>query len=182
MDEPRRIRLLLSRVAAERFGARIAALLPPPACELLHAEDLDDAAEVDMALLTRDVTGTSTNRRPSEGMARFCGVIERSPVVRWIHTHSAGADRPILTRMMARGTVVTTSSGANAGTVAVTAVAGILALARRFPHFMDAQRRHAWEPIDDRASQDARKKWGSISRRNQAASVPKTTPLMRLRG
>lgn len=50
---------------------------------------------------------------------------------------------------MRRGVTVTTSSGANAGTVAVTAVGGIIALARRFPNLMDAQRRHAWEPISD---------------------------------
>ena len=60
-----------------------------------------------------------------------------------MHTHSAGADRPIYGELRARGVAVTTSSGANAAVVAQTALAGMLALARRFPQLMQAQREHA---------------------------------------
>jgi phosphoglycerate dehydrogenase-like enzyme len=42
-----------------------------------------------------------------------------------------------------RGVQVTTSSGANAMVVAHTALAGVLALARRFPQLLQAQREDA---------------------------------------
>ena len=49
--------------------------------------------------------------------------------------------------LVERGVALTTSSGASAGMVAQTALAGLLSLARRFPQLADAQRRHAWEPF-----------------------------------
>jgi phosphoglycerate dehydrogenase-like enzyme len=64
-----------------------------------------------------------------------------------VHTHSAGADRPIYAELRARGVAVTTSSGANAQVVAQTALAGLLALARRFPQLMAAQREQRWAPL-----------------------------------
>ena len=54
-----------------------------------------------------------------------------------IHTYS-GFERKVR---------VTMSSGANAGPVGVTAAAGLLMLARGFPGWMQAQHRHAWEPV-----------------------------------
>jgi phosphoglycerate dehydrogenase-like enzyme len=42
---------------------------------------------------------------------------------------------------------VTTSAGANAQNVAVTAVAGLLALSRRFPLLMAAQAQQRWAPL-----------------------------------
>ncbi len=41
---------------------------------------------------------------------------------------------------------VTTASGSAAEPIAQTALAGLLMLARGFPHWQDAQRRRAWEP------------------------------------
>jgi phosphoglycerate dehydrogenase-like enzyme len=64
-----------------------------------------------------------------------------------VHTHSAGADRPIFGELRARGVSVTTSSGANAPVVAQSAIAGVLALARRFPMLMAAQRESRWSPL-----------------------------------
>ena len=46
-----------------------------------------------------------------------------------------------------RGVKLTTSAGTNGEPVAQTAIAGLLMLARRFPQWLDAQRRHAWEPM-----------------------------------
>ena len=42
---------------------------------------------------------------------------------------------------------MTTASGANANVVAQTALAGFLALARRFPDLMAAQRERQWKPL-----------------------------------
>lgn len=50
---------------------------------------------------------------------RFYDALSQSPNLRWLHVHSAGADRQIYIDLMARGVTVSTASGANArgGTV-----------------------------------------------------------------
>jgi phosphoglycerate dehydrogenase-like enzyme len=65
-----------------------------------------------------------------------------------VHIHAAGADSPRFRQMAERpGVLLTTSAGASAHAVAQSALAGMLAIARQFPVFMEAQRRHAWEPM-----------------------------------
>jgi phosphoglycerate dehydrogenase-like enzyme len=48
---------------------------------------------------------------------------------------------------MDRGVIVTNSAGVTAEPIAQSVLAGILALNRGLPHWLDAQRRHAWEPL-----------------------------------
>jgi phosphoglycerate dehydrogenase-like enzyme len=74
-------------------------------------------------------------------------VMRRSQNLQWVHIHSAGADRPVFVELRQRGVTVTTSSGANAEVVAQTALAGVLALARRLPQLIDAQRARRWTPL-----------------------------------
>jgi phosphoglycerate dehydrogenase-like enzyme len=145
------LQLLLSRPAAKRFGAGIHATLAQHAHRIVHPDEFgeDDSPPIDIALLSRDVTGKSTKFWHTEEMTRFARLVDRSPCLRWVHIHSAGTDRPIYPPLIARGVCVTTSSGANAATVAASAVGGIIALARRFPALADAQRRHAWEPFQE---------------------------------
>jgi phosphoglycerate dehydrogenase-like enzyme len=142
-------RVLLSRRAAEQLGGRIAEAAQPAAVEIVVLEDLadDDTQTVDAVFISRDITGPSTKSQPSEALARCYGVIRRSPGLRWVHTHSAGADRPIYGELMARGVAVSTSSGANARVVAHTALAGVLALARCFPPLWAAQAERRWAPL-----------------------------------
>ncbi len=148
------IRILVSRAAGERFGARIRAQLHARPHALVHLEEADDAS-VDIALLTRDVTGISTKFDLSPSMRRFFDTLDASPGLAWVHTHSAGADRPMFPRLMARGVTVTTSSGANAVTVAVSAIGAVIALARRFPLLIEQQRCHLWKPFqEDHAPRD----------------------------
>lgn len=148
------IRVLLSRAADERFGARIRAQLGSRPHAVVHLEAVGDSP-VDIALLTRDVTSTSSKLDLSPSMRSFFDTLDASPRLAWVHTHSAGADRPMYPRLMARGVTVTTSSGANAVTVAVSAIGGVIALARRFPLLMEQQRRHAWKPFqEDHAPRD----------------------------
>jgi phosphoglycerate dehydrogenase-like enzyme len=61
--------------------------------------------------------------------------------------HSAGADRQIFLDLIARGVMLTTSSGASASLVAQTALTGLLSLSRRFPQLAAAQRAHVWAPF-----------------------------------
>jgi phosphoglycerate dehydrogenase-like enzyme len=138
------LRILLSPSAREELRAPIAQTLgtrPHVLCTV------DDASEVDIACVTRDVTGLSTKHSTQRETQRFYDALEASPALRWVHIHSAGADRPVYVRLRERGVQVTTSSGANALVVAHTALAGVLALARHFPRLWQAQREARWAPL-----------------------------------
>jgi len=78
---------------------------------------------------------------------QFFSACYKAESLRWLHVYNAGTDHPVFGQMLERGVRLTTSSGANAEPVGVTAAAGMLMLARGFPGWMAAQRRHAWEPV-----------------------------------
>jgi phosphoglycerate dehydrogenase-like enzyme len=78
---------------------------------------------------------------------QFFSACYKAEKMRWLHAFNAGTDHPVFAQMLERGVRLTTSSGANAEPVGVSAAAGMLLLARGFPAWMDAQRRHAWEPV-----------------------------------
>ncbi|MBL8347131.1 MAG: D-2-hydroxyacid dehydrogenase [Rubrivivax sp.] len=139
-----RRRLLISAATLAALREHIAALPCDPVT--LEAASADATLQVHAAFISRDVTGDSTKLRLSDAVQATYAVLRRSPNLQWVHTHSAGADRPIYGELRARGVSVTTSSGANAEVVAQTALAGVLALARRLPHLMAAQREHRWAP------------------------------------
>lgn len=88
---------------------------------------------------------------------QFFSACYKAEQLRWLHAFNAGTDNPVFGQMLERGVRVTTSSGANAEPVGVSAAAGMLMLARGFPAWMAAQRRHAWEPVrGERAPEDLR--------------------------
>jgi phosphoglycerate dehydrogenase-like enzyme len=78
---------------------------------------------------------------------QFFSAVRQAPRLQWLHVFNAGVDHPVYTEMLERGVRVTTSSGAAAVPVAQTAIGGLLWLARPFPQWHAAQRRHAWEPL-----------------------------------
>ena len=143
--------ILLSRAAAERFGDAIANVLGDTAYRLVTPDE-PHHGRAEIAFISRDVTGRSTKTDLTAELQAFYTVLRESPQLAWVHTHSSGADRPIFPELLQRGVTVTTSSGANAGVVAQSALGGMLALARRFSRLYEAQRRHAWEPLLGEAS------------------------------
>ena len=142
-------RLLLSLRTRHTLTPAVHAAGGDASVQLLTLEDVadDDACTVHAAFISRDVTGLSTKHHLQPELAACYRVLRRSPELAWVHTHSAGADRPIYAELMARGVAVTTSSGANAEVVAHSALAGLLALSRRFPQLMAAQQRREWAPL-----------------------------------
>jgi phosphoglycerate dehydrogenase-like enzyme len=78
---------------------------------------------------------------------RFLGSLLHAPHLRWFHLPNAGVDDPVFGRFLERGVRLTTSSGATAEPIAHSAIGGLLALARGFPHWWAAQRRHEWAPL-----------------------------------
>lgn len=140
------LRILLSPPARERLAPAIAAALDGAPHALVTVDDAE-AAAADLAFVSRDVTGLSTKHQVLPATARFYDALAAAPGLRWIHTHAAGADRPVLLAARARGVLVTTSSGANAAVVAQSALAGMLALARHLPQLLAAQRERRWAPL-----------------------------------
>lgn len=143
------LRVLLSQPTLDRIGHALVEALGPRAFEPVIAAQShgSEPADVDLAFISRDVTGLSTKHRVLEPLEAFYASLRKSPRLAWVHVHSAGADRPIFAELKERGVRVTTSSGANATVVAQTALAGILALARDFPRMFDAQRKRTWAPM-----------------------------------
>lgn len=76
---------------------------------------------------------------------RFFGTALHAPGLRWMHLPNSGVDDPVFARLLAKGVRLTSSPGAAAEPIAHSAVAGMLALSRGFPHWIAAQQRHAWE-------------------------------------
>ncbi|HZY17299.1 MAG TPA: D-2-hydroxyacid dehydrogenase [Ramlibacter sp.] len=139
-----RIRLLMSEHARARLAAPVADALGGVPHAIVTPQD---GGDVDAAFVSRDVTGRSTKHELQPQTQRFYDALRAAPGLRWVHTHSAGADRPIFGELQARGVRVTTSSGANARVVAQSALAGLLALARRLPMLAQAQRERRWAPL-----------------------------------
>lgn len=140
------LRILLSRQAAGKLAPEIARVLAGRAHVLLAPEDAD-AAGADIAFVSRDVTGLSTKHRVLPDTQRMHDALRAAPALRWVHIHSAGADRAIYQELLARGVQVSTSSGANAPVVAQTALLGLLALARQWPRLLRAQQHRRWSPL-----------------------------------
>jgi len=136
------LRLLLSGPARERLGTRLGAAVVP-----LSLDEAAAGAPFDAAFVSRDVTGLSTKHQVLPATQRFYDALLAAAALRWVHVHSAGADRPVFVDLRTRGVQLSTSAGNNAAVVAQTALAGVLALARQFPRLLAAQRESRWAPL-----------------------------------
>ena len=78
----------------------------------------------------------------------FVDAVTGAPNLKWVHFPNAGVDQhPFLPALAARKVRLTTSAGSNGEPVGQTAIAGLLLLARNFPHWWAAQGRREWKPI-----------------------------------
>jgi D-2-hydroxyacid dehydrogenase (NADP+) len=156
----RPLTLLLSAHALKTWGARIEAAVPADGIVFRTAEEAlaaDGPCEADIAFMTREVTGRSSKDNPTPELTGFEAALRKSPGLKWLQIHPAGAERPIYRELRGRGVKVTTASGATAVTVAHSTLGAVIALNRRFPLLADAQRRHVWEPrLGERAPRDLR--------------------------
>ena len=151
------MKLLLSAHALKTWGPRIEAAVPA-GLSFITAEDAlasDGPCAAEAAFMTREVTGKSSSNNPTPELQGFDAVVAKSPGLRWLQIHPAGAERPIYRELRGRGVKVTTASGATAVTVAHSVLGALIAVNRRFPLLADAQRRHAWEPrLGERSPRD----------------------------
>jgi phosphoglycerate dehydrogenase-like enzyme len=146
---PEPLRILLSDTAAERHGDAIRAAAGPGA-ELVPVpaeEAAADTAGIEVAFLSRDLFVGGTRHRLTPRFTRFVELVLAAPDLRWVQGFSAGTDLHVYQSMLARGLLLTSAAGASAPTVAQTAVAGLLALARGFLRIVESQRRRDWRPL-----------------------------------
>ena len=140
--------LLLSHACHARYGpdfvATAASAGLPVEPIVLPADpagriDAQAAERVHIALFSTDIV--------PDYARQFFAAVKYSPNLQWLQLCNAGIDHPVFTDIRARGIRLTTASGANAGPVGLSAVTGMQMLARGFGHWMESQRRRAWEPL-----------------------------------
>jgi phosphoglycerate dehydrogenase-like enzyme len=143
------MKILLSELALRGLSKDIATVMGSRPFECVSFEDAvaSGRRDFDVAFVSRDVTGLSTKHELAPSLKACYKVLEESPNLRWVHIHSAGADRDVYVRLRAKGVQVATSSGANAEVVAQTALAGLLALSRKFPELVHAMHAKKWAPL-----------------------------------
>jgi phosphoglycerate dehydrogenase-like enzyme len=143
------MKILLSELALRGLSKDIATVMGSRPFECVSFEDAvaSGRRDFDVAFVSRDVTGLSTKHELAPSLKACYKVLEESPNLRWVHIHSAGADRDVYVRLRAKGVQVATSSGANAEVVAQTALAGLLALSRKFPELVHAMHAKKWGPL-----------------------------------
>lgn len=142
--------MLLSKSFVEKYGRQLDEVaqrvkLKP---SILHLPD-DPQGRLTQAECDRiDVTMQTRDVRFSDHFKSFGDALIAAKNLKWAHFHSTAIEQHVfVSPLLARGVKLTTSAGSNAEPVAQTAIAGLLMLARKFPRWLDSQRRHAWEPL-----------------------------------
>jgi len=126
--------------------------------EAIHLPD-DPQARLGAAELERiEIANSSRDVRFGPLYPSYSDALIGAKNLKWAQFHSTAIEQhPFVAPLLARGVKLTTSTGTNAEPVAHTAIATLLMLARGFPYWLDAQRRHAWEPVrGDAAPRDLR--------------------------
>ena len=146
---PAPLRILMSQPSITLLAADVGRVMGAWPYELVDIETAValQRTDCDVAFISREVTGTSTKHQIHQALQHLYDLLRQSPLLQWVHIHSAGADRQIFLDLRARGVQIATSSGANAQVVATTALAGLLALARRFPVLWAEQQARVWTPL-----------------------------------
>jgi phosphoglycerate dehydrogenase-like enzyme len=146
--------LLISQKVIGEFRPRLTRILAqaPRRIELLpYVRDVvftpAQVESVEIAYYSRDIWEGTTRTTLSPAAAGFWNIVDRAPQPKWTHVFSSGTDQPRYQQIRERGARLTTSAGAQAEPVAHAAVTGLLALARRFPHYFAAQSRGEWAPL-----------------------------------
>ena len=166
------LRILLSARALEVCGDRVRQVLGGRAAELLVSETASPVPDLDIGFVTRDVIGASARNENAPSTQRFFDQLLASPNLRWLQVNAAGADREDYVPLRARGVVMTSAAGANGAVVAQSALAGFLAISRRLPQLMEAQKKKDWKPLvvtglprDLQGQRAVVAGWGSIGRK-----------------
>ena len=140
-------RLMLSERMLTQLGPQLRERHPALALVSIEAAVAAQRRDIDAVFISREVTGASTKHEVHPELQACYDLMLANSGLRWVHIHSAGADRPVYQALLQRGVQVSTSSGANARVVAAMALAGVLALNKRFPMLWAQQHKREWVPL-----------------------------------
>lgn len=149
--------LLLSRTTAESLQPRLAPFTAGGRLSLTVMPGDDEAPLTDeqLAAVTCAYFSRDLHHSPSPGGAQstrsFFKTLERTPNLRWLQIFFAGVSSitSVAERLQARGTQISTATGAAAEPIAQDILAAVLAFSRGWLHHLAAQRRGAWQPLTD---------------------------------
>jgi phosphoglycerate dehydrogenase-like enzyme len=111
--------------------------LPDDPSARLAASDLD---RIEVTMLTRDI-------RFSEHYQPYGETLLAAKKLQLAYFDSSAIEQhPFVAPLAARGVKLTTAVGSNGVPVAQTAITTLLMMSRLLPQYLDAQRRHSWEP------------------------------------
>ena len=139
--------LMLSERMLQQLGPRLRESHPALALVSIESAVAEQRRDIDAVFISREVTGASTKHEVHPELQACYDLMLANTGLRWVHIHSAGADRPVYQALLQRGVQVSTSSGANARVVAAMALAGVLALNKRFPMLWAQQQKREWVPL-----------------------------------
>ncbi|MEE8421815.1 MAG: D-2-hydroxyacid dehydrogenase [Dehalococcoidia bacterium] len=142
--------LLLSQAIADRCaddfrrieaatGFQFELLIVPEGEDEQVAEQ--DLGRIELAFFSGDMIGNVLGRR-------FFGAARRAPNLKWMQVGHAGTDAPVFREVIEHGAKLSNASGSAAEPIAQTAIGGLLALARGFVPWSEAQRAREWRPMD----------------------------------
>lgn len=127
-------------VTAKELGLELELIILPDEETARLAPDVLE--RIDFSFFSGDLFGRNTRG--------YFAAAQGAPNLKWMQTFNAGVDNPVFNRIRQRGVRMSTASGSTAVPIAQTAITGLLMLARRMPHYIDAQRRKSWERLDER--------------------------------
>jgi phosphoglycerate dehydrogenase-like enzyme len=140
-------RVILSEFAWNTYGEILRAAVPGIQPLIVTKDSVPDLSGGEIGFVTRDIYLGGTRAKLAPAFLRYIDILRTAPDLKWVHIFPAGADSHVYVEMLKQGLRITSSAGANSDVVAHSALSGLLALARSLPRSMDAQRRHAWEPL-----------------------------------
>jgi len=112
----------------------------------LPQQELDN---IDAAFFSRDIFSMPGRPPSNEETRLFFRLLDACSGLEWLHIFAAGSDRPKYREFQARGVSLTTSPDASGRPVATSALAGILALNKKFPWHHANQLARAWRAMPD---------------------------------
>jgi phosphoglycerate dehydrogenase-like enzyme len=133
--------LICTETAATAIADRLADIGDFELIPIVDDESLDEAD-----LSVAEIAFFSADAYPERAM-HVMGTLLNAPNLQWLHTFSTGVDHRVFGTFLDNGVRLTTSAGANARPIARTAIMHLLALSRRLPSLIDAQRGHRWTPF-----------------------------------
>jgi D-2-hydroxyacid dehydrogenase (NADP+) len=152
--------LLLSRGFVADFGGQLDDIARRCQLDLdiVHLPD-DPQARLSQADCDRiEIANFTRDWRFGKHYDSFTDAVLAAKNLKWVQFISAAVDQfPFAPSLLKRGVGLVTAAGTNSEPVALNAITGLMMLARKFPFYLDAQRRRAWEPLrGDRIPDDLR--------------------------